>query len=377
MKNLHSTLKELFEWLHQHPELGFAEYETTAKLRTILEHEGIEVLDTGLQTGLIAQITGDLPGRCVVLRCDIDALPIQEQTELPYASTHPGRMHACGHDAHTAIMLGAALMLNQRRPELTGSVKIVFQPAEELPAGARVVLATGMLEDTDLFLGVHVSPELPAGTLGIKEGPIMAAVDRFAITVHGRGAHAAQPHEGVDPIVVQAAIVQGVQSIVSRALDPFAAAVVSITHVESGSTWNVIPETALMEGTVRTLEPAARKKAQEQLQSLAGSIAAAYGAQADFAWYPGPPAVINDGALCHIARNVAKNLMISATMQENTLTGEDFSCYLDNRPGLFVRVGTGCSFPLHHPRFRVDEQILYPTAQYFAQLTEYLLNKGV
>ncbi|MBQ8554857.1 MAG: amidohydrolase [Clostridia bacterium] len=377
MKNLHSTLKELFEWLHQHPELGFAEYETTAKLRTILEHEGIEVLDTGLQTGLIAQITGDLPGRCVVLRCDIDALPIQEQTELPYASTHPGRMHACGHDAHTAIMLGAALMLNQRRPELTGSVKIVFQPAEELPAGARVVLATGMLEDADLFLGVHVSPELPAGTLGLKAGPVMAAVDRFAITIHGRGAHAAQPHEGVDPIVVQAAIVQSAQTIVSRALDPFAAAVVSITHVESGSTWNVLPETAFLEGTVRTLEPAVREKAEVLMRGFTTQIAASYGAQADFAWRPGPPAVINDPALCQAARYVAEDMHIPTAQQENTMTGEDFSCYLENRPGLFVRVGTGCSFPLHHPKFKVDQQILYPTAQYFAQLTEHLLNKGV
>ena len=377
MKNLRSLLEDLFEWLHQHPELGFEEYETTAKLRAILEREGIEVLDAGLKTGLIAQITGDRPGKCVALRCDIDALPIQEQTELPYASAHPGRMHACGHDAHTAIMLGAALLLNQRRSELNGTVRIVFQPAEELPAGARAVLATGLLEDADLYLGVHVSPELPAGTLGLKAGPVMAAVDRFAITIHGRGAHAAQPHESVDPIVVQAAIVQSVQTIVSRALDPFAAAVVSITHVESGSTWNVLPETAFLEGTVRTLEPAVREKAEALLRGFTMQIAASYGAQADFVWYPGPPAVINDPALCQAARQVAKEVQIPAAEQENTLTGEDFSCYLENRPGLFVRVGTGCGFPLHHPKFKVDQQILYPTAQYFAQLAEYLLNKGV
>lgn len=377
MDDLRSMLEELFEWLHQHPELGFEEYETTAKLRAILERESIDVLDAGLETGLIAQVTGDHPGKCVALRCDIDALPIQEQTELPCASAYPGRMHACGHDAHTAIMLGAALLLNQRRSELKGKVRIIFQPAEELPAGARAVLASGMLEDADVFLGVHVSPELPAGTLGLKAGPVMAAVDRFTITIHGRGAHAAQPHEGVDPIVVQAAIVQSAQTIVSRALDPFAAAVVSITHVESGSTWNVLPETAFLEGTVRTLEPAVRGKAEALLRGFTTQIAASYGAQADFTWFAGPPAVINDPALCQAARHVAEDMHIPTAQQENTMTGEDFSCYLENRPGLFVRVGTGCSFPLHHPKFKVDQQILYPIAQYFARLTEYLLNKGV
>lgn len=345
MKELHSTLTDMFEWLHQHPELGFEEYKATKKLRTFLEREGIAVLDTGLPTGLIAQITGIFPGKCVALRCDIDALPIQEKTELPYASIHPGRMHVCGHDAHTAIMLGAALLLNQRRSSRKGTVRIVFQQAEELPAGARAVLATGKLKDTDLFLGVHVSPELPAGTLGLKPGPVMAAVDRFAITTHGHGAHAAQPHTGVDPIVVQAALVQSVQTIVSRALDPFEAAVVSITHVKSGSTWNVIPETAFLEGTVRTLEPSVRAKVEALLRRFTTHISAFYGAQADFEWHPGPPAVINDPALCQAARHVAEVMHILTAQQKNTMTGEDFSCYLENRPGLFVRVGTGCSSP--------------------------------
>ncbi|MDY5220405.1 MAG: amidohydrolase [Eubacteriales bacterium] len=376
MKELEKTLLELFLQLHAHPELGFEERASTAAIREILVREGVEILDSGLETGLVAQITGALPGPVIGLRGDIDALPIQEETNLPYASEVPGRMHACGHDAHAAIMLGAAILLHRHRDRLRGSVKLVFQPAEEIASGARRVLETGALDDAALFLAVHTYPAFPVGVLGIKEGPVMAAVDRFEIHIRGRGAHAAHPHKGVDPVVIQAAIVLGAQSIVSRALDPFAPAVVSITHTQSGNTWNVIPETAYLEGTVRTLDPAARATVRARLDALVQQTALAYGAEAELAWHPGPPAVLNDPGLCSEARAVARELGFRVDRQEDTLGGEDFSYFLQDRPGIFIRVGSGGDYPSHHPRFTVDPAAIYPAAEYFAQLAERLLNKG-
>lgn len=376
MKELEKTLLELFRQLHAHPELGFEERASTAAIREILVREGVEILDSGLETGLVAQITGALPGPVIGLRGDIDALPIQEETNLPYASEVPGRMHACGHDAHAAIMLGAAILLHRHRDRLRGSVKLVFQPAEENSYGALRVLGTGMLDDAALFLAVHTYPAFPAGVLGIKEGPVMAAVDRFEIHIRGRGSHAAHPHKGVDPVVVQAAIVLGAQSIVSRALDPFAPVVVSITHARSGNTWNVIPETAYLEGTVRTLDPAARATVRARLDALVQQTALAYGAEAELAWHPGPPAVLNDPGLCSEARAVARELGFRVDRQEDTLGGEDFSYFLQDRPGIFIRVGSGGDYPSHHPRFTVDPAAIYPAAEYFAQLAERLLNKG-
>ncbi len=376
MKELEKTLLELFRQLHAHPELGFEERASTAAIREILVREGVEILDSGLETGLVARITGALPGPVIGLRSDIDALPIQEETNLPYASEVPGRMHACGHDAHAAIMLGAAILLHRHRDRLRGSVKLVFQPAEENSYGALRVLGTGMLDDAALFLAVHTYPAFPAGVLGIKEGPVMAAVDRFEIHIRGRGSHAAHPHKGVDPVVIQAAIVLGAQSIVSRALDPFAPVVVSITHARSGNTWNVIPETAYLEGTVRTLDPAARATVRTRLDALVQQTALAYGAEAELAWHPGPPAVLNDPGLCGEARAVARELGFRVDRQEDTLGGEDFSYFLQDRPGIFIRVGSGGDYPSHHPRFTVDPAAIYPAAEYFAQLAERLLNKG-
>lgn len=376
MKELEKTLLELFRQLHAHPELGFEERASTAAIREILVREGVEILDSGLETGLVAQITGALPGPVIGLRGDIDALPIQEETNLPYASEVPGRMHACGHDAHAAIMLGAAILLHRHRDRLRGSVKLVFQPAEENSYGALRVLGTGMLDDAALFLAVHTYPAFPAGVLGIKEGPVMAAVDRFEIHIRGRGSHAAHPHKGVDPVVIQAAIVLGAQSIVSRALDPFAPVVVSITHARSGNTWNVIPETAYLEGTVRTLDPAARATVRARLDALVQQTALAYGAEAELAWHPGPPAVLNDPGLCSEARAVARELGFRVDRQEDTLGGEDFSYFLQDRPGIFIRVGSGGDYPSHHPRFTVDPAAIYPAAEYFAQLAERPLNKG-
>ena len=362
------TLAELLRWFHSHPELAYEERETTAKIREVLAGAGIPVLESGLETGLIAVIEGGQPGSVIGLRADIDALPVQEESGLPYTSCHPGRMHACGHDFHTVMMLGTALLLKDAQAALPGTVKIVFQPAEEIDSGARRVLATGLLDDCRLFLAGHSYPQFEAGTLGVKEGAVMAAVDRFEVIVRGRGCHAGQPAKGVDPIVVQAAIIQSLQSIVSRSMDPFTPRVVSVTHVDAGTTWNVIPETARLEGTVRTLDAEQRALAEERFRSLVTGIAASYGAEAEIRWTHGSGAVINDEKLCILARETAREVGLIADVQEDTMGGEDFACYLEGRPGLFVRVGTGGGYPGHHPKFTVDPAALEPAARFFAML---------
>lgn len=363
-------LRAFFEDLHRHPELGLEEHRTTEKIKQALAAAGVPMLDTGLETGVIAEIRGGRPGRVIGLRCDIDALPIQEETGLSYASCEPGKMHACGHDFHTACMLGAALLLWERRETLAGTVKIVFQPAEELAidAGGKRVRLTGLLDDCAEFYGIHTYPQFEAGTIGIKAGPVMAAPDHFIMTIRGRGAHAAQPQKGVDPIPAMAALIMSLQTIVSRRVNPFANAVLTVAHVQAGSVYNVIPETALLEGTVRTLDPAVRQEIKTRLREMAEGTAAAYGCTLEYSYLDGPDAVINDDALCEAAKKVALDMGFRVDRQEDTMGGEDFSEYLKICPGVFIRIGTGGGYPAHHPRFRVDQNALWPAAGYFAAL---------
>ncbi len=365
---LSERLTALLAWFHRHPELAFHEVQTTAKIRETLDADGIPVFPGGTQTGLIAVIEGGQPGPVVGLRCDIDALPIQEESGLPYASCAPGVMHACGHDFHTTVMLGAAQLLWQGRANMRGTVKIAFQPAEETSAGAPPFLNTPLLSDASPFLAVHSYPGKPAGWVGVKEGAVMASVDRFKVDICGRGAHAAQPHKGVDPIVVQAAVIQALQTIVSRTLSPFSSSVVSVTHVDAGTTWNVIPEHAMLEGTVRTLSPEDRTRIEAAFRRTVSGVCQAMGAQASIDWERSSGAVINDPALCRLARRVAEACGLQAGRQEDTMGGEDFSYYLADRPGLFVRIGTGGDYPAHHPRFTVDPAALAPAARFFARL---------
>ena len=357
-----------------HPELAFEERETVRFLRNALEEAGIEILDAGTETGLIARIVGNGPGRITGLRCDIDALPVKEETSLPYASLTEGIMHACGHDFHAAVMLGAAFILKETSSAWPGEVKIVFQPAEETAGGAEKVVACGHLNDVERFFGVHSYPAEPAGWLGVREGAVMAAVDRFRVTLHGMGTHAAHPHKGVDPIPALAALVQALQTIVSRSMDPFAPRLLSITHLEAGNTWNVIPETAMLEGTIRTLDAADRTLMEAKFRQIVDGVAAAHGVDAQIDWTSGSPAVVNDAALCALARQTAARCGLTPAIQENTLGAEDFSRYGQGRPALFVRVGTGGAYPAHHPKFTVDEAALFPAAHFFAELTLDCLN---
>ena len=369
---MQEKLTALLKWLHQHPEAGLEETETTAKLRQVLEAHGIEILPSDLPTGMIAVIRGELPGEgpvhTVGLRADIDALPITEESGLPYTSLNPGYMHACGHDFHAASVMGAALMLHERRREWRGTVKVVFQPAEETDQGGLLVMKSGLVDDCEVFLAGHTYGGFEAGTIGIKEGAVMAAVDFFQVTLTGMGSHAAHPHKGVDPIPAMAALVQSLQTIVSRSMDPFAPRLVSITHLDAGTTWNVIPETAFMEGTVRTLDAQDRILAEKRFREIVDGVAAAYGVKAEIKWFAGSPAVMNDDRLCALARKVAVRCGLTPAIQENTLGAEDFARYGQGRPALFVRVGTGGSYPAHHPKFTVDPAALYPTSVFFTEM---------
>ena len=358
----------LFEDLHRHPELGLEEVRTTALLRKALEEAGVQVYPSGLPTGLIAVIEGALPGRVIGLRVDMDALPVQEESGLSYASEEPGKMHACGHDFHTACMLGAALEIKRRDKELRGTVKIVFQPAEEVSKGGDAVARQEILQDCQEFYSAHTYPGFPAGVLGIKPGPVMAAPDAFTIHIYGKGAHAGNPHLGVDPIPAAAALALSAQSIVSRTKDAFEPAVLSVTHIRAGNTWNVVPEEALMEGTLRTLNQDLRLDMRNRLNTMTEAIARAYGCTADIQWMIGPDPVMNDPALCEIAAEIARELGLTVKRQDNTMGGEDFSEYLKICPGVFVRVGTGGGYTNHHPKFTVDEKALWPAARFFAEL---------
>lgn len=366
-KEVKDLIEGTFKQLHEHPELSYQEVETTKLLKKVLQQAGIQILDSGLRTGLVAQVgSGTAP--VTALRCDIDGLPITEQTDLPYKSRIFGRMHACGHDFHTASVLGAALLLKVREKELEGIVKLIFQPAEEAPGGALDVLKTGVLDDVEAIFGIHTSPLFPVGTVAIREGDVTASVDTFKITFKGKGTHGAHPNTGLDPIVTAAAFVSAVQTIVSRNSDPFASNLVSVTHIEAGNTWNVIPETAFVEGTVRTLKAADRSMVKERLIAMAEGIAVSFGQQVAVDWIPGPPATDNDKSWADFAAFQAEKAGLTVVPSPHSLGGEDFAYYQEKIRGVFIQIGTGLSFSNHNPGFKVDPAALYPAAEYLHRL---------
>ena len=373
IEDIEAFIVEEFEWFHRHPELSYEEVETTKRIRASLERAGIRILDLPLKTGLVAEVGQGEP--LVALRTDIDALPIEEQTDLPYRSEHRGRMHACGHDFHISSVLGAALLLKQHEAELTGRVRIFFQPAEEAPGGAKVLIEAGALKDVAAIFGLHASPLMEVGTVGVSEGAVMAAVDRFVFRFHGTGTHAAHPESGVDPIVLAAAFIQSVQTVVARNLNPFSAGLVSVTHIAAGNTWNVIPEEALVEGTTRSMNAEERTHIRTRVCTLAEQLAAAYGAAVETDWYEGPPATCNDGFWASYAAEKVKERGLTVVPAPKSLGGEDFAFYQEKVPGMFVLVGTGLSAAIHNPTFRVDPHALAPTAHYLAELVRGALGK--
>ncbi|MBW4081244.1 amidohydrolase [Paenibacillus sp. S150] len=366
---LASQLIDVRRNLHREPELAYEEFRTTEKLREWLTIANIRILDLPLETGLIAEI-GQGNGPIVAIRCDIDALPVEEQTELAFASEIPGRMHACGHDFHTAVILGAALLLKEHESELPGRVRVLFQPAEETGHGAERVLASGGLKDVAAIFGLHNSPDLPTGAFGTRTGALTAGVDRFEITVKGVGAHAATPEKGVDTIVTAAQMITMLQTIVSRQNNSLEPVVLSVTRIHGGFTWNVLPERVELEGTVRTYNEEIRRHIPIQMTRIIEGIAAGAGAEAQLHWYPGPPATVNHGKWADFAKAVALDAGYDVHELPLQMGGEDFSFYLQQIPGAFVNIGTGPAYALHHPRFDVDEAAILPAAKYFASLAE-------
>ncbi|EHD19727.1 MULTISPECIES: M20 peptidase aminoacylase family protein [Brenneria] len=361
--------------LHQHPELSNQEFETTAKIRAALEKEGIRVLDLPLKTGLVAEVGGQQDGPLVVVRSDIDALPIEEESGVDFSSTRKGVMHACGHDFHSSAALGAAILLKKIEPELKGTVRILFQAAEETGLGAPEVIATGALDDAAAIFGIHNDPTLPVGVIGGKEGALTAGVDRFEIKIAAKGCHAAKPHEGNDPIVILGQLISATQTIISRSVPSDNNAVVSITQVHSGSTWNVIPDTAYVEGTVRTFSQDVRELIEQRFRQIAAGIAATFGAEIEFIWHAGPPSVVNTAQWVDFALNVADQEGFEARRIEASPIGEDFAFYQQKLPGTFMMVGSGGPYALHHPKFRVDDRALFPTAHYLYQLAKQSLEQ--
>ncbi|WP_226052063.1 M20 peptidase aminoacylase family protein [Dickeya chrysanthemi] len=361
--------------LHQHPELSNQEFETTRKIRAVLEKEGIRILDLPLKTGLVAEVGGLQDGPFVVVRSDIDALPIEEESGVEFSSKNAGVMHACGHDFHSSAALGAAILLKRIEPELKGTVRILFQAAEETGLGAPEVIAVGALDGATAIFGIHNDPTLPVGVIGGKDGALTAGVDRFEIKIAAKGCHAAKPHEGNDPIIILGQLISAVQTIISRTVPSDNNAVVSITQVHSGSTWNVIPDTAYVEGTVRTFSQEVRDLIEQRFRQIVAGIASTFGAEIEFIWHAGPPSVVNTPHWVDFALQVADAEGFEARRVDASPIGEDFAFYQQKLPGTFMMVGSGGPYALHHPKFRVDDKALFPTAHYLYQLAKQSLEQ--
>lgn len=370
LEQLTETLISIRRNLHEHPELSYEEFETTKAIKNWLEEENITIINSNLETGVIAEISGNRNGPLIAIRADIDALPIQEETNLPYASKIHGKMHACGHDFHTAAIIGAAYLLKEKESSLSGTVRFIFQPAEESSNGACKVIEAGHLHGVQAIFGMHNKPDLPVGTIGIKDGPLMAGVDRFEIEIHGVGTHAAVPDAGVDPIVASSQIVMALQTIVSRNISSSHNAVVSVTNIHSGNTWNVIPEKATLEGTVRTFQTETREKIPALMKRIIQGVSDALGVKTEFRFYAGPPAVHNDTSLTNLSTQVAETMNLNIISPTPSMAGEDFSFYQQKIPGSFVFMGTSGTHEWHHPAFTVDERALPISAAYFALLAE-------
>ena len=353
--------------LHRYPELSSQEFETTARLRAVLDEYQIRILNLPLATGLVAEV-GKPDGPLVVLRSDIDALPITEKSGVAFSSENPGVMHACGHDFHASAALGAAILLKRNEALLQGRVRILFQPAEEIGLGAPAILATGALNDASVIFGIHNDPTLPVGVVGSKAGPLTAGVDRFTITVTGNGSHAARPHDGNDPIVIAGQLIGALQTVIGRNLPSDENAVLSITQIHSGTTWNVIPDSAWLEGTVRTFSQSARELIERRFRELLNGLGTAFVAEIALDWQAGPPSVINDEAWVDFALAQAPVAGFEARRVTASPIGEDFAFYQQQLPGAFLMIGSGGPFALHHPEFRVDDRALFPTADYLAKL---------
>ena len=369
---------EMTAWrrhLHQHPELQFDLSETAAFVAARLREFGVDELHEGIaQTGMVAIINGRGEGPTIGLRADMDALPIVEATGAAYASTVPGKMHACGHDGHTTMLLGAAKYLAETR-NFSGRVALIFQPAEEGGRGAKVMVDEGIMERFDIgqVFALHNSPNVALGSFQTNGGALMAAVDAFDIRIKGRGGHGAMPHETADPVIAAVGIVQALQSIVSRNHKAIDDLVVSVTQIHTGSAHNVIPDDAWINGTVRTFDPAVQAMVMRRMQEIVAGQAASYGVEAVLDYQTGDTATVNAPACASFAAGVAAEVagldMVDGDCPRE-MGAEDFSYMLEARPGAYVFIGQGPGAGLHHPAYDFNDEIAPIVASFFARLVE-------
>ncbi len=371
---------EITEWrhdLHANPELMYDVTRTAASVAQKLKEFGCDEVVPGIgRTGVVGVIRGrkGKSDKAIGLRADMDALPITEQNDLPYKSTVPGKMHACGHDGHTAMLLGAARYLAETR-NFAGNAVVIFQPAEEGGAGGKAMVDDGMMERFGIgeVYGMHNYPGMPVGAFGIRAGPVMAAADYITIDIEGLGAHAARPHKGIDTVLVAAQIINAVQSVVSRNVDPLKSAVVTIPMVEAGTADNVIPQTVRLKGTVRTLEADVRDFVEKRLHEIVEHTAAAYGAKASLNYRRNYPVLVNHEQQTGFAASVASQIVGDRHVDIDLppmMGAEDFSFMLNARPGAFIWIGNGDSAGLHHPRYNFNDETIPVGTSYWVKLVE-------
>jgi amidohydrolase len=380
IRNLQPHLVEWRRRLHQKPELSFEEILTAEFVSQKLQEWGIEHQTGIAKTGIVATIDSGKPGPVLAIRADMDALPIQEENEVCYRSQHNGIMHACGHDGHIAIALGTACYLAKHKHSFSGTVKIIFQPAEEGPGGAKPMIEAGVLRnpDVDAIVGLHLWNNLPLGTVGVRSGALMAAVEIFDCTILGKGGHGGMPHQTVDSIVVAAQIVNALQAIVARNIDPIDSAVVTVGTFHAGDIHNVIADTAQMGGTVRYFNPAYQGYFDKRIEQLIAGICQSHGANYQLDYYSLYPPVINDANMAELVRSVAESVVetpAGIVPECQTMGGEDMSFFLQEVPGCYFFLGSAnqeknLAFPHHHPRFDFDETALGMGVEMFVRCVE-------
>ena len=365
--------------IHQHPELLYDVHRTAAFVADRLREFGCDEVATGLgKTGVVGVIKGRKPAgkgdiKVIGLRADMDALPIEEETNVPYASKTPGKMHACGHDGHTAMLLGAARYLAETR-NFAGDAVVIFQPAEEGGAGAAAMIKDGLMDrfGIEQVYGMHNGPGIPVGQFAIRSGPIMAATDAIDIKITGHGGHAARPHICIDSVLVGSQVINALQSIVSRSIDPLESAVISICEFHAGNARNVIPQTAELHGTIRTLTPEIRELVEKRVREVVAGVAQITGAKIDLVYERGYPVTVNHASQTDVATRVAREIAGESNVHETPplMGAEDFAYMLEARPGAFIFCGNGDTAGLHHPAYNFnDEAIVYGTS-YWIKLVE-------
>lgn len=365
-EGIYEKLREIRHYLHQHPEISENEFETTAFIKKHLKDLGIEPLAYPLKTGVIAEIGSGQP--IIALRADIDALPIIEKTGLAYASKN-GAMHACGHDFHQTSLLGAAQILKERKAEIKGTVRLIFQPAEENFQGAYQVIEAGGIEGVSAIIGYHNNPHLKPGQIGLRSGAIMAGVEQFEVTVAGISAHAARPDLGVDAVLAITTMIHNLQQIVSRTVSPFDSAVLSVTHIDVGTTWNVLPAKGFFEGTIRTFDPKIRLAVINKFTKIVETTAEQFGAQVSIQWGNSPKVTYNDATLTPLIFENSKTFAQVIETLPST-GGEDFAAYQEKIPGVFAFVGSNGADNVpdwHHDDFIVKDEALPTAVNYFVE----------